>query len=209
MANCESCGKMIADGVVFCDDCSAGGISRKTKSVLSTPAVLHDEDELFSFKGRHSSNIVRIMKLIPILMGLFSIIIGGLFLFPDLVDITIPEVFLPVLVTFLGVIQLVKLSRQSKLTSWMFLVLIVITITMGSALAFPDFISEILAIGTTIASIILIYTVFRKYKGNKIPVFTVTLIMVSIGVSIAFPDFLLVVIPAILVISGVLLILKF
>jgi hypothetical protein len=209
MANCERCGKMIPDGVVFCDDCSTGGISRRTKPITSTPDVLHDDHELFKFKGKHSSNIVRIMKIIPIMIGLCAIILGIIILFPDLVEITIPPPLLPIFVTFLGVIYLFRLSRQSKVTSWMFLVLVVITITMGSTLIFPDFDSQIFAIGITIASVILIYTVFRKYKGNIIPVISVTLIITSIGVGIAFPELLLVVLPITLVISGLLIILKF
>ena len=99
----------------------------------------------------------------------------AIILFPDLVDVTIPPTLLPIFATILGVIYLFRLSRQSKVTSWMFLVLVVIVITMGSTLAFPDYDSQIFAIGITIASVILIYTVFRNYKGNKIPVISVTL----------------------------------
>ena len=209
MANCERCGKTIPDGVVFCDDCSTGGISRRTKSTPSTPDLLHDDHELFKFKGQHSSNIVRIMKLIPILIGLSSIFLGAITLFPDFVDITIPSSFLPIFVTFLGVIYLLKLSRQSRVTSWMFLVLVIIVITMGSTLTFPDYDTQIFAIGITVASIIFIYTVFRNYKGNKIPVLSVTLIITSIVIGIAFPELLLVFLPVVLVISGVLIILKF
>ena len=209
MANCEKCGKLIPDGGVFCDDCSTGGISRRTKSTPSTPDLLHDDHELFKFKGQHSSNIVRIMKLIPILIGLSSIFLGAITLFPDLVDITIPSSLLSIFVTFLGVIYLFRLSRQSRVTSWMILVLIVITITMGSVLAFPEYNLQIFAIGITIASIALIYTVFRNYKGNKIPVLSVTLIITSIGIGIAFPELLLVILPVVLVISGLLIILKF
>ena len=149
------------------------------------------------------------MKIIPILIGLFSIFLGAIFLFPDLVDITIPSSLLPIFVTFLGVIYLLRLSRQSRVTSWMFLVLIVITITMGSTLAFPDFDSQIFAIGITVASVVFIYTVFRNYKGNKIPVLSVTLTITSIGIGIAFPELLLVVLPITLIISGLLIILKF
>ena len=209
MANCERCGKIIPDGVVFCDDCSTGGISRSTRSVTSTPDVLHDDHELFKFKGKHSSNIVRIMKIIPILVGLCAITLGVIILFPDLVDVSIPPPLLPSFVTFLGVIYFFRLSRQSKVTSWMFLVLVVITITMGSTLIFPEFNSQIFAIGITIASVILIYIVFRNYKGSKIPVLSVTLIIASIGVGIALPELLLVVLPISLVISGLLIILKF
>ena len=53
MANCEKCGKSIADGVVFCDDCSKGGISMKNQPIHSTTEILHDDHELFSFKGKH------------------------------------------------------------------------------------------------------------------------------------------------------------
>ena len=209
MANCEMCGKVIAEGVVFCDDCSTGGVSRRTQSAPSTSDVLHDDHELFKFKGKHSSNIVRIMKLIPILIGLFSIILGVILLFPDLVAVTIPPAILPVYVTFLGVIYLFRLSRQSRVTSWLFLVLIIIVIAMGSTLVFPDYEFQIFAIGITIASIMLIYTVFRNYKGSKIPVLSVTLIVTSIGIGLTLPDYLLVVLPITLVISGVLIILKF
>ncbi len=208
MANCEKCGKAIEEGLAFCNDCSSG-IDRKTKVISSTTDVLQDDHELFSFKGQHSSNIVRIMKIIPYLLGLSSIILGSLFLFPNLVDITIPTTLLPVVVTFLGVIYLVRLSRQSQISSSIFLVLIVLIITMGSALIFPDYISQIFAFGITIASFVLIYTIFRNYKGNKIPVVTVTLIIVSIGAGVAFPEYLLTILSTILVISGVLIILKF
>ena len=208
MANCEKCGKAIDEGLAFCDDCSSG-IARKTKPTSSTTDVLHDDHELFSFKGQHSSNIVRIMKILPYLLGLSSIILGSLFLFPDLIDIAIPSDLLPAVVTFLGVIYIVRLSRQSQMPSSIFLVLIVMTMTIGSALTFPDYSSLIFALGITIASFVLIYTVFRNYKGNKIPIFTVTLIIVSIGAGVAFPEYLLTVLPIILIISGVLIVLKF
>jgi hypothetical protein len=209
MANCERCGKLIADGVVFCDNCSSGGATRKTNVISPTTNVLHDDHELFSFKGQHSSNIVTIMKIIPILIGLFSILLGSIFLFPDLVDIAIPPMILPVVVTFLGIIYIFRLSRQSKISSYVFLILMVITITMGSALVFPEYTSLIFAIGTMIESFILIYTVFRRFKKNKIPIFTVTLIIVSIGAGVAFPDYLLTILPVVLVITGVLIVLKF
>ena len=80
---------------------------------------------------------------------------------------------------------------------------------MGSTLAFPDYDSQIFAIGITVASIVFIFTVFRNYKGNKIPVLSVTLIVTSIGIGIAFPELLLVVLPITLIISGLLIILKF
>jgi hypothetical protein len=209
MANCERCGKPIPDGVVFCDDCSTGGISRRTKPTPSTPDLLHDDHELFTFKGKHSSNIVRIMKIIPILIGLFSIFLGAILLFPDLADISIPPILLPLFATFLASVYLLRLSRQSRVTSWMFLVLAVIVITMGTALAFPDYDSQIFAIGITVASVLFIYTVFRNYKGNKIPVLSMTLIIASIGIGITLPELLLVVLPITLIISGLLIILKF
>ncbi|MCK4848118.1 MAG: hypothetical protein KAT16_03760 [Candidatus Heimdallarchaeota archaeon] len=208
MANCEKCGKSIEEGLAFCDDCS-GAVKRKTSATTSTTDILHDDHELFSFKGQHSSNIVRIMKILPYLLGVISIILGLLFLFPDLVDITIPSDLLPVVVTFLGVIYFLRLSRQSQIPFYIFLVLIVITLTMGSALIFTDYIPLIFAIGTTIASFVLIYTVFRDYKKNKIPIFTATLIIVSIGAGVVFPELLLTVLPIALVISGVLIVLKF
>jgi hypothetical protein len=208
MANCEKCGKEIEEGLAFCDDCSSV-IDRKTKANSSTTDLLHDDHELFSFKGQHNSNIVRIMKILPYLLGLSSIILGSLFLFPDLIGITIPSELLPVVVTILGVIYIVRLSRRSQISSSIFLVLIVMTMTMGSVLVFPDNISLIFPLGITIASLVLIYNIFRNYKGNKIPIFTVTLIIVSIGAGVAFPEHLFTVLPIFLILSGVLIILKF
>ena len=208
MANCEKCGKEIDDGLAFCKDCSRG-IDRKTKVISSSTDILHDDHELFSFKGQHTSNIVRIMKVLPYLLGLSSIILGSLFLFPNLADITIPSTVLPVVVTFLGVIYIVRLSRQSQMSSSIFLVLIVIILSMGSVLAFPEYISQIFGIGITLASFFAIFPVFRDYKGNKVPVFATTLIFASIGAGVAFPEHLLTVLPIILVISGILIVLKF
>ncbi|MHA1513281.1 MAG: hypothetical protein ACTSRJ_04395 [Candidatus Hodarchaeales archaeon] len=208
MANCEKCGKEIEEGLAFCDDCSSG-IDRKTKANFSTTDLLHDDHELFSFKGQHNSNIVRIKKILPYLLGLSSIILGSLFLFPDLIEITIPSELLPVVVTILGVIYIVRLRGRSQISSSIFLVLIVMTMTMGSVLVFPDNISLIFPLGITIASLVLIYNIFRNYKGNKIPIFTVTLIIVSIGAGVAFPEHLFTVLPIFLILSGVLIILKF
>ena len=209
MANCEKCGKLIADGLVFCDDCSKDEIKTKEEVKLQTSDLLHDDHELFSFKRQHRSNIVLMMRIFPIVLGLLTIAIGILSLFPDIVDFTLPQNLLIILVTLLCILYIIRISRQSKLPMSLFLVLISLSLAFGGAAVFPENSSLIIVIGAIFSILVLTFSIFKNYKGKLIPLIALTVLFCSVGLGVVFPEHLVLILGVSLIVTGILLVLKF
>ncbi|NHJ02886.1 MAG: hypothetical protein EAX86_12185 [Candidatus Heimdallarchaeota archaeon] len=192
MTNCEKCGKPIRDGLVFCDTC-AGRLETKkpleARSSTSIAASIIDDDTIFTYKRKHSSNIVRIYRILPYLFTLIAVIIGVDLLNPDLIPIAIvPEASVLALV-FLGLIFILILYRGSKQERYIYLSMLLLVLTIGTGTLLPELQGYIFTVGILLVGVSLVYRILTKINKDIGLNLGLIIIIFILSLAILFPDF--------------------
>ena len=188
MGNCEKCGKPISDGLVFCDSC-AGILDAKTplkSSSSPTPSIM-DDDPIFTYKRKHSSNIVRIYRLLPYLLALLFGIMAIDILSPELIPLEIIPEFSIIALIFLGFIFIFVLYRESKQEKYVYLSLFLLVITIGLSVLLPDMQIYVFTFGLVLVGISLVYRILIKINrdiGLNLGIIT---ILFTLSLAILFP----------------------
>ncbi|MFX0210785.1 MAG: hypothetical protein ACFFDT_32700 [Candidatus Hodarchaeota archaeon] len=203
MANCEKCGKQIAEGAVFCSACTHG-FEVKPRVVPEIDTIKDDvEHEIFSFKVKRSK-LSRLIHLLPIFFSISYILVGLIVLFPDLVSPEEASIILPVMIMILGFLIVYRIYRGSQQDYSLFLSLTLVILTFGTAMLVPEYINLILPIGTMLVGLFLVFFLFRHSGRNRVLFLVLTIVIVSLGISMVFPDYITIILAASCILSGLL-----
>lgn len=205
MGFCEKCGKSIEEGKVFCDEC-AGDLKMSSTREKETEIVL--DHEVFSFKGKHSSKLYRLMRVLPFIVGGIAVLFGLVTLFSDSLNLEIPSLVLPSVLIIVGLIVIYLIFRRSDQDYSIFIGLTILIFTFGGVLIVSEYSHLIFPIGSALVGLILVFFMIRYSKRHYTLFLELAIVILALASAIVLTDYATIIIAVSLILVGLLTFIK-
>ncbi|MFX0183534.1 MAG: hypothetical protein ACFE95_10675 [Candidatus Hodarchaeota archaeon] len=208
MGFCEKCGKSIEEGKVFCDECASDLKVSTTFETTAKETEIVLDHEVFSFKGKHSSKLYKLMRVLPFIVGVFVILIGLVTLYSDSLNLEIPSYVLSSIIVIVGLFVVFLIFRRSEQDYSIFLGLVILIFTFGGVLIFSDYSHLIFPIGSALVGLVLVFFLIRYSKRHYTLFLELAIVILALTSAIVLTDYATIIIAVSFVLIGLLVFIK-
>ena len=175
------------DRCISIEMCDINLFTLMVKGLISPGFGIIDDDAIFTYKRKHSSNIVRVYRLLPYLLAIIFIILAIDLISPDLIPLEIiPEMSIITLV-ILGLIFIFVLFRGSKQERYIYISMFILLSTIGLGAFLPDMQIYVFPLGITLVGVSLLYRVLTKINRDIGLNLGLCTILFSLSLAISIP----------------------